>query len=75
MRDEEMQMFERRREAILRQRNRKAAPQPLICRLFPQMFLANRRSIIVTTAFSVLIGLFAYYYKTQTQVVNVDIIR
>jgi hypothetical protein len=69
MREEEDKVFERRRKMIERKRNPVPAPKGFIHRL-----VANRKSIIVTTAFSIVVGFFAYYYRSQHSL-NVDVIR
>lgn len=70
MRDEENRLFEKRRQMLINRKN----PPPLIYRLIPHVFLLNKRSIVVTTAFSIFVGICAYYYKTNLSF-NVDIIR
>lgn len=52
---------ERRRQW---EKRRALAKQSVIQRMVPQM-LWNRRSAFVTTAFSIVVGICAYYYKTQ----------
>lgn len=46
------------------QLNQKAAKNSIINRLIPQM-MWSRRTAFVTTAFSIMVGICAYYYKTQ----------
>ncbi|XP_037052434.1 TBC1 domain family member 20 [Bradysia coprophila] len=53
--------MERRRREIQR---RKAASTSIIRRILPGM-LRHRRSVFVTTAFSILVGICAYYYKSH----------
>ncbi|KAG4072418.1 hypothetical protein HA402_004350 [Bradysia odoriphaga] len=53
--------MERRRREIQR---RKAASTSIIRRILPEM-LRSRRSVFVTTAFSILVGICAYYYKSH----------
>lgn len=72
LREEEDKVFETRRQMIQRRRN--PQPPPFIYRFLPQALLLNRRSIMVTTAFSIVIGIFAYYYKTHNAL-NIDVIR
>jgi len=74
LREEEDKAFESRRQMIQRRRNPQPPAPAFIYRLIPQALLLNRKSIIVTTAFSIVIGIFAYYYKTQNTL-NVDVIR
>lgn len=73
MREEEDLAFEKRRQMIQRRRNPQP-PKAFIYRIIPQAFLVNRKSIIMTTAFSIVIGIFAYYYKTHGQL-RVDVFR
>lgn len=73
MREEEDLAFEKRRLMIQKRRNPQP-PKPFIYRLIPQALLTNRRSIIITTAFSIVIGIFAYYYKNNGQL-RIDIFR
>jgi len=70
IREEEDKVFETRRQMIQRRRNPPPVPVPYIYRLFN---IQQRRSIVITTAFSIVIGIFAYYYKTHN--FNVDVIR
>lgn len=74
IREEEDKAFETRRQMIQRRRNPKTPTPPLIYRLIPHALLLSRKSIIVTTAFSIVIGIFAYYYKNQGMI-QVDVIR
>lgn len=74
LREEEDKVFETRRQMIQRRRNPQTPAPNFIYRLIPQALLLNRKSILVTTAFSIVIGIFAYYYKTQNTP-NVDVIR
>lgn len=60
-RKKEQENMERRRREIQR---RKAASSSLIRRILPEM-LRSRRSVFVTTAFSILVGICAYYYKSH----------
>lgn len=74
IREEEDKVFETRRQMIQRNRNPPAHRPSFIYKFVPQMLLFNRRSIIVTTAFSIVIGIVAYYYKSHNSF-NVDVIR
>lgn len=74
LRDEEDKLFETKRKMIQRRRNPQPPVPSFIYRIIPQALLLNRKSIIVTTAFSIVIGIFAYYYKTH-QTFHVDVIR
>lgn len=74
LRDEEDKVFETRRQMIQRRRNPQPTPKLFIFKFIPQGLLLNRKSIFVTTAFSIVIGIFAYYYKTQNTL-HVDVIR
>lgn len=63
--------LQRERDALAAAERRRLAKQralaknaSVIQRLVPQM-LWNRRSAFVTTAFSIVVGICAYYYKTQ----------
>jgi ABC-type dipeptide/oligopeptide/nickel transport system permease component len=58
---------------IQRKRNPQPAP-PFIYRFIPQTLLFNRKSILVTTAFSIVFGIFAYYYK-NSNTFRVDAVR
>lgn len=71
MREEEDKVFERRRQAIQKKRN--PTPVPKGFNLLNRI-VANKRSIVVTTAFSIVIGIFAYYYRSHHSI-NVDVIR
>ncbi|KAG5669673.1 hypothetical protein PVAND_017556 [Polypedilum vanderplanki] len=72
MREEEDKVFERRRQMIQKKRNPTSAPKKGFS-LFSKI-VANKKSIVVTTAFSIVIGIFAYYYRSQHSM-NVDVIR
>jgi hypothetical protein len=73
IRDEEDKVFETRRQMIQRRRNPNQSAPPYFYRFFPQA-LISRKSIIVTTAFSIFIGIFAYYFKNHNAL-HVDVIR
>lgn len=73
MREEEDKVFETRRQMIQRGRNKPPVPQPIIYKLIPRSLLIHRRSIFVSTAFLV-IGIFAYYFKSHANL-NIDVIR
>ncbi|XP_070500407.1 TBC1 domain family member 20 [Chironomus tepperi] len=73
IREEEDKVFETRRQIIQRKRQPVPTPQPFIYKLIPRKLVLHRRSIFVSTAF-IVIGIFAYYYKTHTNF-NVDVIR
>lgn len=73
MREEEDKVFETRRQLIQRRRNPQPAPPKFIFKIIPKALLQNRRYIIVT-AFSLAVGIFAFYYKTRTPI-SVDVIR
>lgn len=49
---------------LQRIQRKEAAKHSLINRLIPQM-LWSRRTALATTAFSIVIGICAYYYKAQ----------
>jgi hypothetical protein len=59
---------------LQRKRNPQPPAPPFIYRIIPQALLLNRKSIIVTTAFSIVIGIFAYYYK-NSHTFRIDAIR
>lgn len=73
MREEEDLAFEKRRQMIQRRRN-PPPPRNFIQRFIPQVILVHRRSVIMTTAVSIVIGIFAYYYKTNGHP-QVDVFR
>lgn len=73
MREEEDLAYEKRRQMIQRRRNPQP-PRTFLQRFIPQVILVNRRSVIMTTAFSIVIGIFAYYYKNHGQL-QVDVFR
>lgn len=73
IREEEDKVFETRRQMIQRKRQPVPIPQPFIYKLIPRKLILHRRSIFVSTAF-IVIGIFAYYYKSHTNF-NVDVIR
>ncbi|CAO1365190.1 unnamed protein product [Diamesa hyperborea] len=73
LREEEDKMFENRRQMIQRKRNPQPVSPPFFYRMIPQAFLLHRRSIIFTTAFSLIGIICAYYYKSHN--FNVDVIR
>lgn len=51
-------------ERRLQLQRKAAAKNSIIGRLIPHM-MWSRRTAFVTTAFSIMVGLCAYYYKTQ----------
>ncbi|XP_055382001.1 TBC1 domain family member 20 [Condylostylus longicornis] len=53
-----------RRKALLERRAINSKSKSIVSRYFSQLLL-TKRTIFVTTAFSILFGLYAYYYKTQ----------
>lgn len=74
IREEEDKVFETRRQMIQRNRNPPVQRPSFISKFVPQILLMKRRSIIMTTAFSIVIGIVAYYYKSHNNF-NVDVIR
>lgn len=58
---------EKRRKMIVQRREAAAAEasKSIFQRIIPQALL-SRRSVFVTTAFSIFVGFYAYYYRTHT---------
>uniref|UniRef100_A0A1B0CZR8 Uncharacterized protein n=1 Tax=Phlebotomus papatasi TaxID=29031 RepID=A0A1B0CZR8_PHLPP len=54
----------RRRRAAMQKKRDRPVPIGFLNRLLPHTLL-NRRIVLVTTAFSILVGICAYYYKAQ----------
>lgn len=58
------QQLEQRRAAIARSAAAAGGRHSIFHRIIP-MALLTRRSVYVTTAFSIFVGIYAYYYKSH----------